>query len=90
MAHRLSKISSAWFQDLKTQDEKDNLENYILNDKIILDKLVKIVYNISRGVENPSLKDYDTPSWVAKQAHMNGMSEAYRKILSIIEINSPE
>lgn len=78
-------INSIWFKDLKDL-EREKMREFILSNKIMLDKLVKICYNIGKDREIVTPGDYDSPSWSHKQAHNNGFQEALRKLIEICEI----
>ncbi len=76
-------FQSVWFQDIQDEQERAKLQSYLQNDELILDKLTKIVYNMIRRSEDISISAYDNPSWLAKQAHLNGRNEALRELLLI-------
>lgn len=82
MAH---KLKTQWFQDLP-KSEQENFKQLVLSSEKVLDKLRKIVYNMSIDEEKVKTIDYDSPSWSHKQAHHNGKSEAYREIMELLEI----
>jgi hypothetical protein len=77
-------MQSAWLNGTKDQ-ERENLKNYIISNKKMLDILNKILYNMYREVENSSY-DYDSPSWAHKQAHINGVKETLNKIMKLCEV----
>lgn len=66
-------------------EERENLKNYILANKKLLDILDEILYNMYRDTESAAF-NYDTPSWPYQQAHLNGKKEVIlnmRKILNV-------
>lgn len=77
------KYNLEWFRGLDKQEEED-LRNILANSTILLDRIEKIVYNMVISSEEVSVVDYDTPSWSHKQAHLNGQSNALRKVLAIL------
>lgn len=80
-------MNHVWFKDCKTDKDKQDLKDNLLNNKYLLDKLSEICYNMlkeSDSVVKPD--DYDCPSWSHKQAHKNGHTEAVQKILKILDI----
>lgn len=81
-------IPTAWYNGVKTQEQKDDIKTILLNDKIILDKLSKIVYNMVIKSTRVNKADYSDSSWAYKQAHINGELEALRKILALIDIHN--
>lgn len=76
---------ASWFGSSKGE-EKENFKQNLLNSKIVLDKLLEIVYNMDKEREEVSFNDYDSPSWSHKQAHTNGYREALRRVIEVIDI----
>lgn len=76
-------IPVQWFAS-ETQENKEIIKKTLESDKIILDKLSKMLYNMY--IENRDIvhKDYDCPSWSHKQAHLNGFLECLRKVQDLI------
>lgn len=79
-------MKEAWLSGLKGQ-EREDFKQFVLNSKIVLDKLNKIVYNMYKGQELVTSADYDSPSWSHKQAHTNGYREALTKVLDLLDLN---
>lgn len=75
-------MKTTWL-DGTTGEEREKLKEYIAGNKKILDILVKIVYNRRTEAEKVSIKEYDCPSWVAKQAHLNGRKEAFDEVINL-------
>jgi hypothetical protein len=78
-------MDSRWLGSLKDQ-ERENMKNSIQNSKLVLDKLHEIVYNMYSEHRSTTFKDYDSPAWLAKQAHTNGYCEALSKILELTKV----
>jgi len=75
-------MKTAWL-DGTTGEEREKLKEYIAGNKKVLDILVKMLYNRRTEAEKVSISDYDCPSWVAKQAHLNGRKEAFDEIIKL-------
>ena len=78
------RLKTAWFQDLPKADQ-ENFKQLVLSSEKVLDKLRKIVYNMSIEEERVKTIDYDSPSWSHKQAHLNGKAEAFREIMNLLD-----
>lgn len=83
------KINQAWTQGLNAA-EASAMKEMVLSNKNLLDRLVKILYNMQEKRETSVLADYDTPSWSHKQAHLNGENAAIRKLVEIVEVKDRE
>ncbi len=70
--------------------EHEQIKLFWLNNKIVLDKLVKMMYNMYTEVENVSTPDYDNPSWSHKQAHLNGKKEVIRSLIGYLSLDKDE
>lgn len=79
------KLKSVWFEGLNAS-EKEEMQKNVENSEKVLDKLVKILYNIQERTRDSVLVDYDTPSWSHKQAHINGEIAMLKKIIDIVTI----
>ncbi len=80
------KINQAWLQGLKGEEAK-RMQELVAGNKILLDKLVEILYNMQTKRESSVLADYDTPSWSHKQAHLNGENSMIRKLIEIATVS---
>ena len=79
-------MKTVWLDQTKGE-ERENLKNYILSNKKLLDILTKICYNIYREVEKESF-NYDSASWAYKQAHINGQKEMLSKIIDLCNVTN--
>lgn len=76
-----------WFRG-KTQDEKAKMIA-LLDHSDTIERLLEILtaweneLSVTRG-------DYSNPSWAFKQAHENGMLEAYTKIKRLFDHKEPK
>ncbi len=68
-----------------TGEERENLKEYILHNKKVLDILSEILYNMYRDTEKQEF-NYDTPSWAYQQAHLNGKKQTIKQILEICKL----
>lgn len=71
-----------WFRDVSPEDKEKMIA--LLNHSQLIDRLREIL----EGWENElsvSRGDYDNPSWAYKQAHENGLIEAYTKIKRLFD-----
>jgi hypothetical protein len=82
-------FDSRWFQGVAAEDV-ENLKSQLISDKKTLDNLKKIVYNMIRKLEDVRTDDYESPSWSHKQAHRNGLLEAYGSICRLISLDKGE
>ena len=76
-------MKTEWTKGLPKADA-DALKASIRRSDVTIDRLR---FLIEGRIKNSytALKDYDTPSWSNKQAHLNGRNEAYRAILNLID-----
>lgn len=81
-------MKTVWLEGLNSPEERENFKAQILAAKNVLDKLNKIVYNMYNEKRDVAFSDYDSPSWLAKQAHANGYCEALRKILELVDVKA--
>lgn len=72
-----SRFPEIWARGLPDR-QKLEFENTLLSSPVI-DRLKTILEDMKRSLTVHS-KDYDNPGWVAKQAHQNGLYEAYEQI----------
>lgn len=78
-------MKTVWSSHLKGDEAREFLE-YVKRSKNLLDRLKEICYNSILELEKVSIDDYDTASWSHRQAHINGLTEAYRKIIELCDV----
>ena len=78
-----NKLSVQWFTGVSKDDREDH-EKAIRNSTIALTALKGIIEAKHKHHSEVKLEHYDTPSWMAKQAHLNGKAEAFREVLQIL------
>ena len=89
MANRLNKnedtisFDTRWFKGLSEEEIAQRKKDLLANKKI-LDIVKDIVYNMGIGTNKVTEKDYDCPSWANKQAHRNGLNEAFQRIHNLL------
>ena len=88
-SHRLNRktrdlLASEWFAGCKSDEQKQELEQYLRNSTRLFDLLKSMVqkrYDASLGTKEA---DYDSVSWSHKQAHRNGKLEAFEEIWKLL------
>ena len=72
----------------KTQKEKKDRQDYLLEHKFIFNLLSEICNEELQILEKEQLNKnrYDEPSWVYKQADYNGSKRTYEKLLDLLNI----
>jgi len=80
---------TAWTRNLSTQQEKDNFEKGLRSSKYILDRLSDILTEAENDLNSAeiSAKNYDTPNWDFKQAHVNGQKSTLRTIKRLLNLD---
>lgn len=82
MSRKKSKgIPTRW---LNKAEDKERLESTIRNSRITLTRLAEMVREDIESFEHIREEDYDSPSWISKQAHLNGKREYAKMILSLL------
>lgn len=83
-------LSVQWFKG-ETGDQKKKLEQAIRHDTLVLGRLREIVEGKLDTANRSEIKlsVYDTPSWAAKQAHVNGYKQAFREIEELLSFLKP-
>lgn len=82
---------TAWTRNLADKDIP-GFEKQLRNSIDVLDRLAEILTEDLQEIENveAGLKQYDTPSWSHKQAHLNGERSRIRKMLKLINLDRKE
>ena len=82
-------MKTAWTQHLDTEEDKNRFRSSVRSSKDVLDRQKAIVQSLIEEIDsvelNPSI--YDKSSWSALQAHYNGEKRAYKKILTLIDLD---
>lgn len=78
-------MQAQWLANLKDPD-RSNLEELILGNTKVLDRLSEICYNMLKSGD-ASKDDYDSPSWAYKQADKLGYQRALKQIILLCKVN---
>lgn len=82
----VKKISQRWLAKAKTEPERQQIRDLVVNSELLLDKLKEMLYNMQEELRDTVLVDYDTPSWSHKQAHLNGELDMLRKVIDLVTL----
>lgn len=82
----MSKIKTKWLQGVKTEKEKEEIKLFLQNNKLVLDKLKEIVYNIHNSKLKCQEVDYNSASWAYKQADTNGYVRACAHFIELLDL----
>jgi hypothetical protein len=82
--HQPKNIPSEWLTQCQSEEEKEELRQYLLNSSRLFDLLKKMVQRRYDGEWGAKVADYDSPSWSHKQAHKNGRLDAYEEIFKLL------
>jgi hypothetical protein len=75
------KISTAWTKGLKDEESKDRLRQQLVSNSAIFVRLREIMQSRKKYLK---IDSYDNTDWAFKQAHQNGMNEAYDEVIDLI------
>jgi hypothetical protein len=83
---------SAWTKHLKTEEEKIQFKNEVLGSKNVLKRLTDLLAEMEEDLNRSELsaKNYDSPNWAPKQAHVNGQKAQIRTIKFILNLDQRE
>lgn len=81
-----------WTNHLKDPEEKKNFAEYIQRSKGLIDRLSDMVKERELSLENLELSSdvYDSPSWAAKQADINGRRRELRWFKTLLTLDQKE
>ena len=82
-------MQSAWFKNLKTDEEQSRFMNSLLGAKPVLERLKELLEEKEKEIElsERSLASYDNPNWAYKQAHKNGSLSSLSTIKNLINLD---
>lgn len=80
-------LSTQWFKNvLNDPKAKDDLEKTLRNSTIAFSKLLDILEDRKRELDNSEMKDnYDSSSWSHKQAHRNGRRQELQDTIDLLQ-----
>lgn len=81
-----------WTSNIQDPDEKKRFTSYLLNSKGVLERLTEILKQLELELEDKELQEniYDSPSWAARQADINGYRRCLRRILKVINLDQKD
>lgn len=82
------KYDKHWIAGLNPQ-EKKNIESLLGTNNLVLDKLIKICYNMDKNSELGD-NDFETPNWALRQAHWLGFRKALKQIIMLCTITDDQ
>lgn len=83
---------SAWTKHLKSDEEIIQFKNEIQGSKTVLKRLTDLLIEMEEELNRSELssKNYDSPNWAPKQAHVNGQKAQIRTIKFLINLDQQE
>lgn len=81
-----------WTNHLKDPEEKKRFISYVKNSKGLIDRLNDILKEKELSLINLELgpEVYDSPSWAAQQADINGQRRMLRWIQTLLTLDQKE
>ena len=76
-------ISTDWLARKRTQEEREQFKQYLLNQRQLFDELDHILNKEMMTLVRQEC-DYSDGAWAYKQAHLNGMREAFSRVRLLI------
>lgn len=83
---------SAWTKNVKTQEEKEQLQKEVLGSRRVLNRLLELINEEEGNLNRSELstKVYDVANWPYLQADMNGFRRALNTVRTIITLDQQE
>lgn len=80
-------LAVEWTKNLKTQDEKDKFTSLVVNNRILLGRLLEIIDDKIDSLERAecSQETYQNPAYASWQAHVNGKRASLKDIRRLLE-----
>lgn len=78
-----------WTDHLSDPKEKEKFINKLRGNREILDRLLRIYQQDLAELNSyeTTLKTYETPSWSAKQAHINGDRSRLMRHIKLVDLD---
>ena len=74
-----------WFGDCEGDAKKiEERRKKLLQFSEICGIIVSVIERKIENLDSVTEKDYDSPSWAYKQAHINGEKQAYQDLLDLL------
>lgn len=83
-SHEQRNIPSEWFTSCKSEEDKEELRQYLYNSTRLFDLLRDMLQRRYDQEWGAKVIDYDSPSWSHKQAHKNGRINAFEEIYKLL------
>ena len=83
---------SAWYKHITDKDEQERFKRNVLGSKTVLTRLTALLDEMEEDLSRSELsaKNYDSPNWAPKQAHVNGQKAQIRTIKFLINLDQEE
>ena len=83
---------SAWYKHITDKDEQERFKRNVLGSKTVLTRLTTLLNEMEEDLNRSELsaKNYDSPNWAPKQAHVNGQKAQIRTIKFLINLDQEE
>jgi hypothetical protein len=76
-----------WTKHLKTQQEKDKFSSLVVNNRILLGRLLEVIDEkldvLERAESNQ--ETYQNPAYASWQAHVNGKRASLKEVRRLLE-----
>lgn len=81
-----------WTHHLKDPEEKKRFRQYLYQSRGLLDRLETILKQMEESTTNQELdlSSYESPSWAARQADLNGYRRCIRDVQKLITLDPKE
>ena len=74
-----------WFSDCMEDEKKiEERRKKLLQFSEICGIIEGLIEKKIENLDSVTEKDYDSPSWACKQAHINGEKQAYKDVLDLL------
>lgn len=82
-------MKSAWTKHLTSEEDKEKFKSEVLGSKRVLRRLTDLCNEMEADLSSSeiSAKNYDSPNWAAKQAHVNGQKAQIKTIKFLINLD---
>ena len=79
-------LANDWLGQEKGEDRK-RTEEIVRNNVFLIGRLREILEARQKSLDGLELSKeaYDTPNWAFKQAHLNGMRQAYKDLMKLTD-----
>ena len=82
--HQPKNIPSEWLTSCKSDEDKEELKQYLLNSSRLFDLLKDMIQRRYDQECGAKVIDYDSQSWSHKQAHKNGRLNALEEVFKLL------